>query len=105
MSHDDGKKLEDVSNADIVLLGVSRTSKTPTSMYLANRGYKTANIPLVMDQKIPEELKSKNNKIAKYHIKLFKIFILYVLIQPHRITIFQPSLMQLKCKLLQRRLS
>ena len=62
MSHDDGKKLEDVANADIVLLGVSRTSKTPTSMYLANRGFKTANIPLVLDQKIPEELKSKNNK-------------------------------------------
>ena len=62
MSHDDGKKLDDVIKADIVLLGVSRTSKTPTSMYLANRGYKTANIPLVMDQKIPEELKSKNNK-------------------------------------------
>ena len=62
MSHDDGKKLDDVTKADIVLLGVSRTSKTPTSMYLANRGYKTANIPLVMDQKIPEELKTKNNK-------------------------------------------
>ena len=40
MSHDDGKKLEDVLNADIVLLGVSRTSKTPTSIYLANRGLK-----------------------------------------------------------------
>jgi len=62
MSHDDGKKVDGVSEADIVLLGVSRTSKTPTSMYLANRGYKTANIPLVMDQKIPEHLKSKNNK-------------------------------------------
>ena len=55
-------KLEDVSEADIVLLGVSRTSKTPTSMYLANRGYKTANIPLVMDQRIPECLKSKSNR-------------------------------------------
>jgi len=62
MSHDDGKKLDDIVKADIVLLGVSRTSKTPTSMYLANRGYKTANIPLIMDQKIPEKLKSKNNK-------------------------------------------
>ena len=62
MSHDDGKKLDDIEKADIVLLGVSRTSKTPTSMYLANRGYKTANIPLVMDQKIPDKLKSKNNK-------------------------------------------
>ena len=62
MSHDDGKKLEDVLNADIVLLGVSRTSKTPTSIYLANRGFKTANIPLVLDQKIPEELMSKKYK-------------------------------------------
>ena len=64
MSHDDGKKLDDVSDSDIILLGVSRTSKTPTSIYLANRGYKTINIPLVLDQKIPEELKSKNNKIC-----------------------------------------
>ena len=62
MSHDDGKKLDDVIDSDIVLLGVSRTSKTPTSIYLANRGYKTINIPLVMDQKIPAELKSKDIK-------------------------------------------
>ena len=62
MSHDDGKNLKDIMDSDIVLLGVSRTSKTPTSIYLANRGYKTINIPLVMDQKIPEELKSKDNK-------------------------------------------
>ena len=62
MSHDDGKKLDDIAEADIVLLGVSRTSKTPTSMYLANRGYKTANIPLVMDQKNTEDLKSNKNK-------------------------------------------
>ena len=64
MSHDDGKKINDISNSDIVLLGVSRTSKTPTSIYLANRGFKTANIPLVMDQKIPEILKSPENKIC-----------------------------------------
>ncbi len=62
MSHDDGKKLDDVSAADVILLGVSRTSKTPTSIYLANRGYKTINIPLVMDQKIPDELKTQSNK-------------------------------------------
>ncbi len=64
MSHDDGKKINDIKNSDIVLLGVSRTSKTPTSIYLANRGFKTANIPLVMDQKIPEILKSSENKIC-----------------------------------------
>ena len=62
MSHDDGKKIDDVVDSDVVLLGVSRTSKTPTSIYLANRGYKTINIPLVMNQKIPEELKSSSNK-------------------------------------------
>jgi regulator of PEP synthase PpsR (kinase-PPPase family) len=43
------------------LLGVSRTSKTPTSIYLANRGYKTVNIPLVLDQKIPEDLYSNKS--------------------------------------------
>ena len=59
MSHDDGKKIDDLSNADVILLGVSRTSKTPTSIYLANRGYKTVNIPLVLDQKIPLVLNSK----------------------------------------------
>ena len=58
MSHDDGKKVDDINKADVVLLGVSRTSKTPTSIYLANRGYKTVNIPLVLDQKIPEDLYS-----------------------------------------------
>ena len=61
MSHDDGKKVDDINNADVILLGVSRTSKTPTSIYLANRGYKTVNIPLVLDQKIPDELKSNKN--------------------------------------------
>ena len=56
MSHDDGKKVDDISSADVILLGVSRTSKTPTSIYLANRGYKTVNIPLVLDQKVPADL-------------------------------------------------
>ncbi len=62
MSHDDGKKTEDIETADIVLLGVSRTSKTPTSIYLANRGFKTINIPLVLKQEIPASLKVKNPK-------------------------------------------
>ena len=57
MSHDDGKKSDDIENSDIVLLGVSRTGKTPTSIYLANRGYKTMNIPLVLNQEIPQKLK------------------------------------------------
>jgi len=58
MAHDDGKKVDDINNADVILLGVSRTSKTPTSIYLANRGYKTVNIPLVLEQKIPDGLSS-----------------------------------------------
>ena len=63
MSHDDGKKVDDIGNADVILLGVSRTSKTPTSIYLANRGYKTVNIPLVLDQKIPDDL-TLNKKVC-----------------------------------------
>ena len=63
MAHDDGKKVDDIKNADVILLGVSRTSKTPTSIYLANRGYKTINIPLVLDQQIPKDL-TTNKKIC-----------------------------------------
>jgi regulator of PEP synthase PpsR (kinase-PPPase family) len=59
MAHEDGNLVEDISKADLILLGVSRTSKTPTSIYLANKGFKTLNIPLVNDQSIPEELKKK----------------------------------------------
>ena len=55
MSHDDGKKTDDIENSDVVLLGVSRTSKTPTSIYLANRGFNTINIPLVTNYEIPEK--------------------------------------------------
>ncbi|MGL4497135.1 MAG: pyruvate, water dikinase regulatory protein [Beijerinckiaceae bacterium] len=47
MMHDDGHLADDLESADVVLVGISRTSKTPTSIYLANRGIKTANIPLV----------------------------------------------------------
>jgi hypothetical protein len=47
MLHDDGQQTDDLEEADVVLVGVSRTSKTPTSIYLANRGVKTANVPLV----------------------------------------------------------
>ncbi len=56
LSHDDGQSTWDLNEADVVLLGVSRTSKTPTSIYLANRGIKTANIPIVPGCPIPEEL-------------------------------------------------
>ena len=64
MTHDDGMKMEDVESADIILLGISRTSKTPTSIYLANKGYKTLNIPLVGTQEIPSLLKEEPNKFC-----------------------------------------
>ena len=57
MNHDDGNSIKDVEKSDIILLGVSRTSKTPTSIYLANRGFKTSNIPLINENSIPEKLK------------------------------------------------
>ena len=63
MNHDDGNSLKDIEKSDIILLGVSRTSKTPTSIYLANRGFKTSNIPLINNNSIPEKLK-KNPKIT-----------------------------------------
>ncbi len=63
MSHDDGKRVDDINNADVILLGVSRTSKTPTSIYLANRGYKTINIPLVLKNKIPKDI-LENKKVC-----------------------------------------
>ncbi len=56
MEHDDGQLPDDVDEADIVLIGISRTSKTPTSIYLANRGIKTANIPIVLGVPMPESL-------------------------------------------------
>jgi len=61
MSHDDGKKTNDLEKSDIILLGVSRTSKTPTSIYLANRGFKTANIALIPSIGIPQILIEKSN--------------------------------------------
>ncbi|WP_127088070.1 pyruvate, water dikinase regulatory protein [Aquabacter cavernae] len=54
--HDDGHMTEDLENADVVLIGISRTSKTPTSIYLANRGIKTANIPLVPNVPLPPNI-------------------------------------------------
>ena len=53
MNHDDGNQTENIMESDIILIGVSRTSKTPTSIYLANKGLKTSNIPLVNDMNIP----------------------------------------------------
>ena len=58
MLHDDGQHTDDLEQADVVLVGVSRTSKTPTSIYLANRGVKTANVPLVPDVPLPPNLET-----------------------------------------------
>ena len=61
MNHDDGNLVKDIKKSDIILLGVSRTSKTPTSIYLANKGFKISNIPLVNENSIPETLKKDPN--------------------------------------------
>ncbi len=63
MNHDDGNLIKEIDKSDIILIGVSRTSKTPTSIYLANKGFKTSNIPLVNENSLPEELK-QNPKMA-----------------------------------------
>ena len=57
MNHDDGNLVKELNKSDIILLGVSRTSKTPTSIYLANKGFKTSNIPLINENSIPKVLK------------------------------------------------
>ena len=64
MSHDDGKIINDLEKSDIILIGISRTSKTPTSIYLANRGYKTSNIPIVPNRNLPIEVIENSKKIC-----------------------------------------
>ena len=64
MNHDDGNLSDDLSKSDIILLGVSRTSKTPTSIYLANKGFKVSNIPLVNENSIPISLKENKKKLC-----------------------------------------
>ncbi len=55
LNHDDGQSTHDLADADVILVGVSRTSKTPTCIYLANRGLKAANVPVVPDIRLPPE--------------------------------------------------
>jgi len=62
MSHDDGKIVSDLDKSDVILVGISRTSKTPTSIYLANRGYKVANIPIVPNKNLPAVLIESKKK-------------------------------------------
>lgn len=67
LAHDDGQQLESMIDADVILLGVSRTSKTPTSIYLAEKGFKTGNIPLVSHQEVPDFIfKSKALLVGLY---------------------------------------
>ncbi len=63
MNHDDGNLVKEIKKSDIILLGVSRTSKTPTAIFLANKGFKTSNIPLINENSLPEVLK-ENPKIS-----------------------------------------
>jgi len=63
MNHDDGNLINEIDKSDIILVGLSRTSKTPTSIYLANKGFKTSNIPLINKNSLPEKLK-QNPKLA-----------------------------------------
>jgi regulator of PEP synthase PpsR (kinase-PPPase family) len=64
MLHDDGQHIDDLEEADVVLVGVSRTSKTPTSIYLANRGVKTANVPLVPGVPLPGRLEALQHPLV-----------------------------------------
>jgi regulator of PEP synthase PpsR (kinase-PPPase family) len=74
MAHDDGQLPGDLNEADIIILGISRTSKTPTSIYLANRGYKTANVPIVPGIELPVALTGPH-----------KAFIVGLIASPERI--------------------
>ena len=64
MNHDDGQAVEDLEEADIVLMGVSRTSKTPTCVYLANRGYKAANVPFVPEVPLPRHVRELSRPLV-----------------------------------------
>ncbi|BET32775.1 pyruvate, water dikinase regulatory protein [Wolbachia pipientis] len=64
INHDDGQNIQDIDKADIILVGVSRTSKSPTSMYLAYRGYKVANVPFVSEIPFYVDLAKLKNKLT-----------------------------------------
>ena len=62
IAHDDGKVISDIEKSDVILIGISRTSKTPTSIYLANRGYKVSNIPIISNKNLPNKLFESSKK-------------------------------------------
>ncbi len=84
MAHDDGRLPDDLNSADIVLLGISRTSKTPTSIYLAQRGYKTTNLPLVPSLPLPPSLSEPH-----------KAFVVCLIASPDRISEIRRNRVQL----------
>ncbi len=84
MAHDDGRLPDNLDNADIVLLGISRTSKTPTSIYLAQRGYKTTNLPLVPSLPLPPSLSEPH-----------KAFVVCLVAAPERISEIRRNRVQL----------
>lgn len=63
MTHDDGQNAQGLDKADVIILGISRTSKTPTSIYLAQRGIRAANVPIVMDVPLPAQLFTLRGKV------------------------------------------
>jgi [pyruvate, water dikinase]-phosphate phosphotransferase / [pyruvate, water dikinase] kinase len=62
MSHDDGKIINNLEDSDVIIVGISRTSKTPTSIYLANRGYKVSNVPMIPNKNLPAKLFESSKK-------------------------------------------
>ena len=64
MNHDDGNLVNEIEQSDIILVGVSRTSKTPTAIYLANKGFKTSNIPLVNENSLPQKLRDNPQSVC-----------------------------------------
>lgn len=64
LAHDDGQSTSDLGEADIILVGVSRTSKTPTCIYLANRGIKTANVPIVPGHSVPDAVLTADHALV-----------------------------------------
>lgn len=62
VKHDDGKELRDLAFADIILVGISRTSKTPLSIFLSHKGWKVANVPVVLNMPLPKELLTVDQK-------------------------------------------
>ena len=70
ITHDDGKIISDLQKSDVILIGISRTSKTPTSIYLANRGYKVSNIPIIPNKNIPSQLIESSKKTCVIGLSL-----------------------------------